>query len=73
MANWNECPPETKPCPFCGGAPELCFEYDDIGDWKVACRHCGACSCPIGIRYDKQLAIDDWNSRINGDRSHGTD
>jgi Lar family restriction alleviation protein len=51
------------PCPFCGGSPEICFQRDDIGDYKVECSGCGAVSCPDGMRYDRQLAIDDWNKR----------
>jgi 5-methylcytosine-specific restriction endonuclease McrA len=52
------------PCPFCGGQAELCFQRDDLGDWKVECQGCGAVSCPEGMRYDKKLAIMDWNERI---------
>lgn len=37
---------------------------DDLGDWKIECRGCGAVSCPDGMRYDKHLAIRDWNTRI---------
>lgn len=53
------------PCPFCGGKAEICFQRDDLDDWKVECQGCGAVSCPQGIRYDKQKAIEDWNTRID--------
>ena len=55
---------ELLPCPFCGGIAEICYQRDDIGDWKVECKGCGAVSCPDGMRYDRQQAIDDWNKRI---------
>lgn len=51
------------PCPFCGGEAVPCYQRDDIGDWKVKCTGCGAVSCPDGMRYDRDLAIADWNRR----------
>lgn len=51
------------PCPFCNGVPILCYQRDDIGDYKVECQGCGAVSCPDGMRYDKEQAINDWNQR----------
>lgn len=62
---------ELLPCPFCGSSSEICFQRDDIGDYKVECSGCGAVSCPDGMRYDKQQAIDDWNTRrLNNERSN---
>lgn len=55
------------PCPFCGGFGSVCFQRHDIGDWQVECSGCGAVSCPDGIRYDKQQAIDDWNTRYTNE------
>jgi Lar family restriction alleviation protein len=52
------------PCPFCGGEAEECYQRDDLDDWKIECSGCGAVSCPDGMRYDKHLAIKDWNTRI---------
>ena len=54
---------ELLPCPFCGGEAVPCYQRDDIGDWKVECKGCGAVSCPDGMRYDMDLAIADWNKR----------
>jgi Lar family restriction alleviation protein len=51
------------PCPFCGGEAVPCYQRDDLGDWKVECTGCGAVSCPDGMRYDRDLAIADWNKR----------
>lgn len=48
------------PCPFCGGRAEPCY----LGDWRVECIGCGAVSYPDGTRYEKNLAIKDWNTRI---------
>lgn len=56
---------ELLPCPFCGGIAEICYQRDDIGDWKIECQGCGAVSCPEGMRYDKQEAINDWNNRFS--------
>ena len=55
---------ELRPCPFCGGSARLYFQLDDLGDWVVTCDGCGARSCPEGIRYDRELAIADWNARV---------
>ena len=55
--------PELRPCPFCGGPARLYYQLDDLSDWVVACNGCGARSCPDGIRYDRDLAIADWNTR----------
>lgn len=57
------------PCPFCGSQAEMFFQLDDLGDWRVMCRWCGASSCPEGFRYDKKQAINDWNTRVvNGNK-----
>lgn len=52
------------PCPFCGGVANECYQRDDLGDWKIECQGCGAVSCPDGMRYDRGLAVEDWNTRI---------
>jgi 5-methylcytosine-specific restriction endonuclease McrA len=66
-------PTKTKekllPCPFCGGKAEACYQRDDLGDWKVECQGCGAVSCPEGMRYDRDLAVADWNKRITNQRA----
>lgn len=51
------------PCPFCGGQPKVFYELHDLDDYVVQCSSCGASSCPVGIRYDKDLAVQDWNNR----------
>lgn len=56
------------PCPFCGSLPVIRFQPHDIDDWCVQCEGCGAESCPEGIRYDRQKAIDDWNTRYADDK-----
>ena len=59
---------ELRKCPFCGGLAEVCYEHDDLKDWKVMCSICGAASCPCGIRYEQHLAIADWNARKNDNK-----
>jgi Lar family restriction alleviation protein len=49
-----------KSCPFCGSIPEISFELDDIGDYRVLCD-CGA-TCG-GLFYSKMEAIEYWNRR----------
>jgi Lar family restriction alleviation protein len=56
--------PKLLPCPFCGGNAGLYFQLDDLDDWVVMCDVCGVRSCPEGIRYDRELAITDWNTRV---------
>jgi excinuclease UvrABC ATPase subunit len=51
-------------CPFCSGKPILHYQLHDLDDWVVQCDDCGVSSCPEGIRYDRSLAIVDWNTRI---------
>jgi Restriction alleviation protein Lar len=55
---------DLLPCPFCGGKGIECYQRDDLGDWKIECEGCGAVSCPDGMRYEKHLAILDWNNRV---------
>jgi hypothetical protein len=63
-ASVHASPVLLKPCPFCRGEGELCFERHDLNDWQVECNGCGAVSCPEGIRYDQESAITDWNERV---------
>ena len=55
---------KLRPCPFCGGNARPYFQLDDLDDWVVMCDKCGVRSCPEGTRYDRELAIADWNSRV---------
>lgn len=63
---------ELKPCPFCGGTPELIIEssFDATGlyavanYYKIACARCFACSGKIGY---KAIAIAAWNRRAGED------
>ena len=56
--------PKLLPGPFCGGNAGLYFQLDDLDDWVVMCDVCGARSCQEGIRYDRELAVADWNARV---------
>ncbi len=46
---------ELKPCPFCGGEPEI-NETEDFGH-KVICPKC------VVRWFDKNKAIEAWNTR----------
>ena len=52
---------KLKPCPFCGKKPKVHFQLDDIGDYRVQCRNCGASTGEIV--YSKKEAIENWNKR----------
>jgi len=48
-------------CPFCGSEPYIAQNY---GDWYVGCN------CPIepaASDYDKERAIELWNTRKESD------
>lgn len=63
---------ELKPCPFCGGMPELIVEssYDAAGlyavenYYSIACTRCFARS---GRIYNKEKAKEAWNRRAGED------
>lgn len=51
---------ELKPCPFCGGIPEICGGGGEEGYFWVYCFSCGA-----EMKGDeiKEKAIEAWNRR----------
>lgn len=53
--------PELKPCPFCGGKPEMDI---DRGLWRVLCRQPN-CDVIPHTRWakHKENAIEAWNRR----------
>lgn len=50
---------DMKPCPFCGGKPEL-GSYSRFGNWIVVCSKCEA---ETQIYETEQEAIEAWNTR----------
>lgn len=54
---------KLKPCPFCGGKPELEIlgGGSDIG-FSISCNK-RKCLEPYAIRSTKRLAIKAWNRR----------
>lgn len=59
LAKWRE-RDELKPCPFCGGLPEV--TGSDL--WQVECQ-----ACYVAFRgfYTREDAVEAWNARINED------
>ena len=58
---------ELKPCPFCGGEPNLIVEkYPDGKDYCVKCINL-VCLCnPETVHYDtKEEAEEAWNVRAD--------
>lgn len=56
---------ELKPCPFCGGEPEVIgWKWEDMTEHRVRCL---TVNCPVNPRtpiYDTEAeAIDAWNTR----------
>ena len=50
-----------KPCPFCGAVPQTQINLEeDTFMYYIACCHCNL----AGVRsYDKEIAIEKWNTR----------
>jgi hypothetical protein len=52
---------ELRPCPFCGSqSPIATDQYCEDGNWTV---YCGMCKSTCGFYFNKQRAIDSWNTR----------
>lgn len=51
--------PKIKPCPFCGGAPEVRHHAGDTYDIK-----CAVCWARSGLYYSEQEAAAAWNTRV---------
>ena len=57
-------PDTLKPCPFCGGEPDVYtyrLEPSRENPTKVVCKMCGV-ETPTYFRYKN--AIDAWNRRV---------
>lgn len=56
---------ELKPCPFCGGEPELISEYngEPVLVHKICCTNCGVWLDWHGCKED---VIEAWNTRARG-------
>lgn len=63
---------KAKPCPFCGGEPEVFFlhEGEHPRKWEIACRghempdgymHCPVNAFTFGATFDE--AVEKWNRR----------
>lgn len=50
---------KLKPCPFCGGKPDL-GSYSSSGNWIVVCSKCEA---ETQIYETEQKAVKAWNTR----------
>lgn len=57
---------QLKPCPFCGGKPEIRDTYC----YHAFAIHCTKCSAGIGnVGTDTlEKAVKLWNRRYNGDK-----
>lgn len=54
---------ELKPCPFCGGKPEIhqTERWETYGGYFVMCREC----LTSGNNYSsKNIAVEKWNRRV---------
>lgn len=55
---------ELKPCPFCGGEPEM-INYSEH-EWLVNCPTC--CGMVERWRETEKEAAEQWNRRANDDK-----
>lgn len=49
---------KLKPCPFCGGEPEM---YEGEGLWSIECSKCAAEPYPYYVSEEEAIKM--WNAR----------
>lgn len=55
---------ELKPCPFCGGKPDI-YEHEDFVFIRCQVCECGTPSISASIKYcATECAADLWNRRV---------
>ena len=61
---------DAKPCPFCGGEKVIIMQQGYYAkEYHVMCLNCGARN---GIKFNKEIAIINWNLRM-GDNNDQLD
>ena len=65
-------PGELKPCPFCGGEPDVSqgTQANNAPWWYIECTTCGA-SCESGTLHDlREAAIEECVSLVQQERDN---
>lgn len=66
---------ELKPCPFCGGQPEIVTPEETDGQyWFIACTNDNCWGIAVSDFCETESeAIDKWNHRENGENNEDND